>query len=398
MIAAFVFSVIFANAVSAIPTRYPVVQNDTLPPAMYSDKWMEDAIAKFLAHPDHPSYSETLAAESNIDAGVTCTSPPTFTCRAYVDDGITPSDVRHVRPKDISTIMAIGDSITAGFGMNSGYLPFASTTEYRGLVYDIGGDSGAVSIANFLKTYNPNLQGQAVGTTALQATIDVLSAAVSGARVADLPGQVSVLSNAYYSGGYNSNSGQSWKMIGILIGANNLCHVCENDINNSPDAFETQFLNTIKAIKSNFNNVIVNAYTLFNVSNVYYPQQTSSYCTFAQSILNECPCTNSAANRQLMNDYNAQYNQRIYKVASEFAGLSNFAVNVQPGVEKSNLANAGLSFLAEIDCFHPSQCSNEKVATILWNNMFQPAGKKTYYQLETFNQAPYCPGPRDYLM
>ncbi|KAJ3316265.1 hypothetical protein HDU76_001936 [Blyttiomyces sp. JEL0837] len=362
---------------------------------MYSEGWKEDALLRFLSHPDHPSHSDTVAEMALLTAAApTCTSPAAPTCKPYADDGVKPIDVRHVRPKDISTIMAIGDSITAGFGMNSGYLPFTSITEYRGLSYDIGGDNGAKTLANYMKIYSPSEKGQSTGTTALNAKIDNLNAAVSGARIADLPGQVTTLANAFNSGSYNKDG---WKMLSILIGANNFCHACENNAADTPDYFETTFRQTLQSIQSSFSNTIVNAITMFNVSGVYFPQQSSSYCSFAQGILNECPCSKTDANRAIMDSYAAQYNQRIRKVAAEFANLPTFAVNVQPGAEQVNVANAGLNFLAKIDCFHPNQCSHERVSVMLWNNLFQAAGSKKSYQLESFSEPVYCPGPNDYL-
>lgn len=55
----------------------------------------------------------------------------------------------------------------AGFGMmginngegGTGILNFSSVMEFRGNSYGIGGDSGAVTLANFIKNYNPKVQG-----------------------------------------------------------------------------------------------------------------------------------------------------------------------------------------------------------------------------------------------
>jgi hypothetical protein len=100
-------------------------------------------------------------------ASFTCPSKA-FTCTPYPDDGVKPKDVRHVRPKDISNIMALGDSITAGFAMTSGMFPFTTLREFRGGVFDIGGDKGERTIANYLRVYNPSLRGPSNGLTALK--------------------------------------------------------------------------------------------------------------------------------------------------------------------------------------------------------------------------------------
>lgn len=57
----------------------------------------------------------------------------------------------------------------AGFAMmgldyeaGTGPLNLSLLTEYRGNSYAIGGDTNAVTIANFMKRYNPNVKGASV--------------------------------------------------------------------------------------------------------------------------------------------------------------------------------------------------------------------------------------------
>ncbi|KAI8853886.1 hypothetical protein BC829DRAFT_429718 [Chytridium lagenaria] len=348
---------------------------------LYSQDWMEDALVKFITSPSRPT---TQAVSANaVSALFTCPAP-VFTCTPYADDGVKPINARTVRPKDISTILALGDSITAGFGMNSGRLPFTRVTEFRGLAFSSGGDRGATSIANFLARYNPALRGQSTGTTALRAPISVLNAAVSGAKVPDLVGQVTTLSNAFRSGAYSASS---WKMINVLIGANDLCASC-NANPTTPDVFETNFRSTLSALRANPNfgsNTIINAFETFNVSQVWFPQQTNSYCGFAQGILNLCPCSKTPANRALMDSYAIQYNQRIRKVSAEF-NFDNFVVNVQPGASK--LVINSLDYLARLTASTPTNALTPASP---------PAGSKVdNYQFNTFNQIT-CPGPNDYF-
>lgn len=44
----------------------------------------------------------------------------------------------------------------------SGALNLSLISEYRGNSYAIGGDTNAVTLANFMKKYNPNVQGASV--------------------------------------------------------------------------------------------------------------------------------------------------------------------------------------------------------------------------------------------
>lgn len=58
-------------------------------------------------------------------------------------------------------VAALGDSITAGFGIDGFW---GSFTENRGASWAMGGNDNVSSIANFLKRYSPNIQGASVGT------------------------------------------------------------------------------------------------------------------------------------------------------------------------------------------------------------------------------------------
>ncbi|RKO88499.1 hypothetical protein BDK51DRAFT_31343, partial [Blyttiomyces helicus] len=105
-----------------------------------------------------------LSPRQTVQTGLTCpTSLPRFECKpaksehVYAEAG---KDVHHLRPQDISLVAALGDSITAGLFMEDGKLPGSELTlkEYRGKVFDIGGDPGETTIPNLLKTYNPKLE------------------------------------------------------------------------------------------------------------------------------------------------------------------------------------------------------------------------------------------------
>ncbi|KAJ3199473.1 hypothetical protein HDU83_003229 [Entophlyctis luteolus] len=380
---------ILVAAVAGLATAFPYGRDA---PDIYTKEWIDAAKEQWYANSSSPTAEEVVNNIVELVASFVCPSVP-FPCSSYNATG-SPADVRHVRPADISTVMAIGDSITAGFVMTSTAFPFGTLAEYRGLVFDIGGDSGAITVPNFLKVYNAQVAGAATGTTALKASIDVLDAAVSGAEASGLTGQIATLTSAFDSAGYSQTG---WKMINVLIGANDICNSCSSastSAQHTPAVFETGYRDAIAALRANFTNVIVNAITLFNVSQVYALQQTSSSCQFTQALLNECPCTNTAANRAAMDENTVAYNNAIRKVASEFSGFADFAVNVQSGVE--NLQITSLNYLSQYDCFHPNLCANQLLAEALWNNMFESAGQKSQFTLDA-TPSVFCPGPTDYL-
>ena len=54
----------------------------------------------------------------------------------------------------------------AGFaaaGVQGSVINLKSITEYRGISYGGGGDSGATTIPNFIKKYSPKVKGSSVG-------------------------------------------------------------------------------------------------------------------------------------------------------------------------------------------------------------------------------------------
>jgi len=101
------------------------------------------------------------------------------------------NNVRQIRPGNIKAVMAMGDSITAGFAM-IGYPPEAFL-EWRQYVFANGGEPGAFTLGNILAQYNPNIQGRATTWTWPLTPGWALNAAVSHASVQDTPSQVAYL-------------------------------------------------------------------------------------------------------------------------------------------------------------------------------------------------------------
>jgi hypothetical protein len=101
------------------------------------------------------------------------------------------TNVRQIRPGNLKAIMALGDSITAGFAM-IGYPP-ESLLEWRNYGYATGGAEGAFTLANILKRYNANLQGASQSWTWPLTPGAWLDGAVSHASVQNTPSQVAYL-------------------------------------------------------------------------------------------------------------------------------------------------------------------------------------------------------------
>jgi hypothetical protein len=71
------------------------------------------------------------------------------------------------RSQDIKVVMAMGDSMTAGFAI-MGRSTIALLDEWRGLSGFVGGDPGAITLPNFFQHYSPNVIGASVGAHFLE--------------------------------------------------------------------------------------------------------------------------------------------------------------------------------------------------------------------------------------
>jgi hypothetical protein len=233
-------------------------------------------------------------------------------------------------------------------------------------------------LANIIKkNYNPKLTGYSTGTTIpFDPLGDGLNMAVSGATVWDVPSQIqrmhTVLNNKY------KDRKDDWKLLTMFIGANDACG-CQS-ARSQPDSFEGQLRRVIQYIHGNFSKTFVNVMTLFNISAVWDDAQGSLYCKKAVPYFHECNCLDSNKTRRtIMDELTQKYNAITHKVVDEFAALKDpqFTAVAQPGVDGDAFATWGEDFLSDLDCFHPSLCTNQGFALCLWNNMFQPEGQKS---------------------
>ncbi|EJT48616.1 hypothetical protein A1Q1_02343 [Trichosporon asahii var. asahii CBS 2479] len=151
-----------------------------------------------------------------------------------------PKNSRDVRLDNIGVVMALGDSITAGFlatpPTESDWLGdqrvlggLVDLEEYRGVSYAIGGDRGSVTIPRILQRYTKP-HGQSHGNhpplacphaSCQHLPDDALNAAVSGAVSLNLPQQA----NDYLVPTYRNMSGadkQAWALLNVAVGANDI--------------------------------------------------------------------------------------------------------------------------------------------------------------------------------
>ena len=137
-----------------------------------------------------------------------------------------PKSIHQLHINDIGIVMALGDSITAGFGIRgtAGLL-----NEYRGRSWSIGGDPHQITLPNLIRYYQPAITGYSTkhhfveicDETICDSThypqLDYYNSAQSGAIASKLMKQIDYLRNRI-----SDEDKEKWKMINLLIGGNDL--------------------------------------------------------------------------------------------------------------------------------------------------------------------------------
>ncbi|KAI8974686.1 hypothetical protein BDB01DRAFT_806093 [Pilobolus umbonatus] len=326
---------------------------------------------------------------------------PRFYCLPFLwDDAIIDRDAYHLRPQDIKSITALGDSITAGFGMISGRPPFSTVLEYRGKTFPIGGDTDEYTLSNFLSTYNPYITGASGGVTLPLAKGKEMNNAVSGAKSQDLDEQITRLVKLYRT--HYKAYKDEWKLITVFVGANNVCVLCNPPSTRLPgladaDVFESNIRHVLDRVKDEIGKSFVNLVGLFNVSAVYEASRGDPYCEyiFDPSHITVCSCIQDDKEQRKAADLLIiEYNTRLKKLELEYKHKhKEFGLSYQPGFTQFEIAKYKQSYLSDVDCFHPNKCANQVMAILLWNNMFSNAvEKESKLNVESIDFV--CPSPR----
>jgi len=255
----------------------------------------------------------------------------------------------------------------------------------------------------FLKFYNPNIEGPAIGVSLpldvvkwqgqlvqpFDPNITHLNAGQSMAKVTDVPAQVDYLIKELKTT-YSKKIDfyKDWKLLTIFIGANDICPSCsryDGDPVKNGDYYESNLRGIINQVYANIPRVFVNLLPVLPIGQVHDIAMSSLYCIFMWDTFakNECGCmtdNSTPDTRKIMDLTQQEFTKRMYKIAKEWDDkkLTNFTVKVQPFLSNLTIPKEmGLLFLSELDCFHPSTLSNEAFTIGLWNNMLQPPNKKS---------------------
>lgn len=224
--------------------------------------------------------------------------------------------------------------------------------EYRGKSGLIGGDRDALTSANFMAHYNPSVQGRALGHHIgemasahyeYHPAVDQLNAAMSGARAEMLVNQTVYLKSMMRSNP-RIDWNNDWKIVGILIGANDGCSMCRKggqyrNITQAADNFESEVRAAIASL-AQVPRVLVNVLPMLtNMTNLWRLNEASLYCRTIHDTLarSECGCAffggkNETDTLYFDKSLNA-FADRLERIVADWQSNGNndtFAVTMQP--------------------------------------------------------------------
>ncbi|EFP08247.1 hypothetical protein CRE_16883 [Caenorhabditis remanei] len=317
---------------------------------------------------------------------------PGWQCDAslYQKSQKVPTSAHSVRFSDIKIIGALGDSLTAanGAGAPKGD-PLAVILQYRGLAFQIGGDSSLdehVTVANVMKKFCPNIMGYSTGIGSANVwEVSKLNQAVPGAQAADIITQARALVQIMNSH-KDIDIKNDWKLINVFIGANDMCRYCEEKENgvHSKANWKQNVITAIQILKDNLPRTIVSMTGMFDMRMLRQIDHDKYFCDGLHVF--ECPCEKKTS---FTNDDVSQAchlymdAQQEIQDSGMFDTTDDFTFVLQPffnGITIPPLKPDGevnLDWFAP-DCFHFSRLGHANVAKHLWNNIVQPVGSKNH--------------------
>jgi len=255
-------------------------------------------------------------------------------------------------------------------------------TDYRGVAWCIGGDSNVRSVittANILREYSSDAHGHSTGKGDINSAGARFNVAVTGGVVQDIPSQMSNLISRMKSS-TSINFQNDWKVVTIMVGANNLCDYCIDPNLNSPTQFQLNIEQGLDMLLKDVPHVFVNLVSTVDVTSLY-PASTG-FCGLLHGFECECGVHSDPNVRKTVSEIALQYNSRLHDISlNPKYNTDDFAVVYQPFLSQTVIptkpdGKPDLTYLAP-DCFHFSEKSHQAAGVGLWNNMLQAPGDKS---------------------
>ncbi|XP_034777156.2 phospholipase B1, membrane-associated [Acipenser ruthenus] len=326
----------------------------------------------------YPGPLPTQAPIKNFGSDLSCTD------RAPSEN--IPTSAHKLRPADVKVVAALGDSLTAGFGVRANNL-ISLSTEWRGLSWSIGGNNNldtVTTLPNILKHFNPSLIGFSTGTGKINSGFNM---AVSGAKAVDIPEQANRLVQALRDS-QKVDFQNDWKLVTLFIGGNDLCSYCNDREMYSVENYIRYIQDSLDILYREVPRVFVNLVEILQIEGLRRIKSDTLGCTLLQT--NLCPCSlvpgEDSMELSEFKRINREYQEETERLVSSgrYDGREDFTVVVQPFFRNSiiPLATDGkpdLDFFS-VDCFHFKERGQAEMSIELWHNMLEPVGQK-----HTFN-------------
>ncbi|CAL8290008.1 unnamed protein product [Gadus morhua 'NCC'] len=320
-----------------------------------------------------------------------------FTCTNTAPSDSVPASVHRLRPGDIKVVGAMGDSLTTGFGAKAKNI-LALFTEYRGVSWSIGGDKAletVTTLPNILRKFNANIKGMSKGRGKRQTGFNM---AEGGAVASDFPAQARRL-----IGTMKNNTAvdfkNDWKLVTLFIGGNDLCSYCDDRAAYSTKNYIHHLKTSLDILYNEVPRLMVNVVEVLEMKALRKIKK-DAFCNFFQKQACRCflePSDDSpelAEIKRINRDYQRETENLVY--GGHYDGREDFTIVVQPFFRNTILplnseGKPDPSYMT-VDCFHFSEKGQADMASELWNNMFEPVGKKqTYNNFTSTRNVVKCP-------
>ncbi|XP_063975285.1 phospholipase B1, membrane-associated-like isoform X2 [Diachasmimorpha longicaudata] len=297
-----------------------------------------------------------------------------------------PSSVHRLRPGDIDVIAAMGDSLTAGFGLYANNI-FDLFIENRGSSA-FGGGQGTwrdtLTLPNILKEFNGNLFGFATRDAWSHHPESQFNVAESTSMSRDMPYMAKSLISRMRSDP-RVDMTNHWKLVSIFIGANDICSdICYNPSAwASLDNHKADMLTTLRLLKDNLPRTLVSIVPVPDIKTLVEMKGRSKLCRITTDI--ECSCGFGLRFRHRRQEF-FEINRRWIDLDEAIGTYpefqtKDFAVVVQPitgNAQFPTLPDGRTDFrYLSADCFHLSQIANARTAFSIWRDLLEPVDQKT---------------------
>lgn len=256
-----------------------------------------------------------------------------------------PTSVHELRPGDINIVMAMGDSLTVGFGAAAQNV-FEITVENRGMSWAIGGQwdwRNSTTLPNILKKFNPNLIGYSTGDALPFQSASQFNMAEIAATTSDMPFMAQKLVERLKKDP-RVDFKNHWKLLTIGIGGNDLCtHICIlEDPENYAETFRKYMKKTLDYLKDNLPRTFVNLVPLPPIYDNILSDDKPERCELMQLFVCSCWLGNlynqTDEKRSLYRSIQHQMWQAQKELAHSYRGMDNFTVVYQPFPEKFSVS------------------------------------------------------------